>query len=473
MRHRTSPVPNGHSALRFWSISLLGVVLVSGGVSQSHRFLSRGSERTTATTASAPTEDDKFRKPATGLHYLDQTLVASQPSASAVTPGFDSERVWSGLDDWEPAIAADPNSTYVYQVTTRLNTGRATIWFRRSADSGATWEPDFRPLPDNKHQADPQIEVDGNGTVYLAFLHLNNTALMKSFDRGTTWTDAVHLPLGPVPYVDHELLAVSNDGQDVYFAFNANHSYVSASHDGGRTFALPVKINNDFRQWFHTAYAIAPTGEAYFAVQDYAQSYLKETNIKIIKSTDGGLSWQTYFVDISRQAPDCEWANGCYTGFLGPTAGLARDASGVLVMVYNAGNTPGGNNRIWLRTSLDGITWSQRQPISASNPAATNAFPLVVAGSAPGDFRVVWQGGPPNVWNTWYRRSTDGGATWGPILRLSDLGSGAPYKTPNGYFFPYGDYYEIAVDGNDVNHLIWGEGRNYIGPGGSWYTRGQ
>lgn len=473
MRPRMSPGPNGHSALRFCSSTLFGVVLVSGGVLQSHRLLSRGSEPTTA-TASGPAEDAaKVRKTFSGLNYLDQTLVEREPYPSAVTPGFDSERVWGGFDDWEPAIAADPNSTYVYQVTTRYSSGRAEVWVRRSADSGATWDPDFRILTDNVHQADPQAEVDGNGTVYVAFLHTPNTFLMKSYDHGTTWTDPVALPIPPPPYVDHELLAVSADGQDVYLAFNAGHSYVSASHDGGQTFAPPVKTNDDFRQWFHTAYAIAPTGDVYFAIQDYKQSYLDDANIKMLKSTNGGLSWQTFPVDVSTQAPDCSWAQGCYTGFLGPTAGLARDASGVLVMVYNAGNTPGGNNRIWLRTSLDGITWSQRQQISANNPAATNAFPLVVAGSASGDFRVVWQGGSPNAWNTWYRRTTDGGATWGPILRLSDLGSGAPYKRPAGYRFPYGDYFEIAIDGNDVNHLIWGEGKNYIGPGGCWYTRGQ
>jgi hypothetical protein len=451
-----------------WSVPLLGVLFVSGGVVSQRLAPGRVERR----PAEAKGEDDKYRKPITGLDFVRETRVESHPSPSLGAPGFDSERVWSGFDDWEPAIAADPNSTFVYQVTTRLSSGRATIWFRRSLDGGATWEPDYKPLPDNKHQADPQIEVDGNGTVFLMFLHLDNTALMKSFDRGATWTEPVHLSLGPVPYVDHELLAVSNDGRDVYVAFNAGHSYVSTSHDGGATFALPVKTNSDFRQWFHTAAVVAPTGEVYFAVQDYAQSYFNEVHVKILKSVDAGLSWQTYRVDVSQQAPNCQWANGCYTGFLGPTAGLARDAGGALVMVYNSNNAPGANNRIWLRTSLDGVTWSQRQQLSASNPAATNAFPLVVAGRQPGDLRVVWQGGPPNAWNTWYRRSTDGGVSWGPILRLSDLGSGAPYKRPAGYFFPYGDYYEIAVDGDDVNHLIWGEGRNYVGPGGSWYTRG-
>ena len=91
---------------------------------------------------------------------------------------------------------------------------------------------------------------------------------------------------------------------------------------------------------------------------------------------DAGLSWQTYKVDVSREAPDCGWANGCYLGFFGPTAGLARDANGVLAMVYNANSTPGANTRIWLRTSLDGVTWSQRQQISASDPRRHQRVPV-------------------------------------------------------------------------------------------------
>jgi hypothetical protein len=32
---------------------------------------------------------------------------------------------------------------------------------------------------------------------------------------------------------------------------------------------------------------------------------------------------------------------------------------------------------------------------------------------------------------------------------------------------------EIAVDGRGRNHVVWGEGISYIGPGGTWYTRGR
>jgi hypothetical protein len=41
-----------------------------------------------------------------------------------------------------------------------------------------------------------------------------------------------------------------------------------------------------------------------------------------------------------------------------------------------------------------------------------------------------------------------------------------------GYSFVYGDYYEIAIDDLGTTHIIWGEGTGYVGPGGSWYTRG-
>jgi hypothetical protein len=76
------------------------------------------------------------------------------------------------------------------------------------------------------------------------------------------------------------------------------------------------------------------------------------------------------------------------------------------------------------------------------------------------------------AWNTWMVNTLDGGATWSESELLSDLSSGAPYEGPLGYSFVYGDYFEIAVDGEDVNHIIWGEATSYTGPGGSWYTRG-
>ena len=130
---------------------------------------------------------------------------------------------------------------------------------------------------------------------------------------------------------------------------------------------------------------------------------------------------------------------------------------------------------MWVSTSDDGLNWTPRVQISQPNAAASNGFPAVAAGPGAGDFRVVWQGnsdGNPRGWNTYYRRTKDGGATWDEITQISDHTCGAPYKHPAGYTFPYGDYLSLSVDGDGANHVIWGEGASYNGPGGVWYTRG-
>jgi len=85
-----------------------------------------------------------------------------------------------------------------------------------------------------------------------------------------------------------------------------------------------------------------------------------------------------------------------------------------------------------------------------------------------------WDCGGLGSWNTWYARTTDGGGTWTASVRLSDRASGAPYKTPEGYAFPDGDYFGLAVDSAGTNHVIWGEadGSSLYCCGGAWYTRG-
>ena len=59
----------------------------------------------------------------------------------------------------------------------------------------------------------------------------------------------------------------------------------------------------------------------------------------------------------------------------------------------------------------------------------------------------------------------------GTTVRLSNLGSGAPYKTSSGFAFTYGDYFSMAVQAGK-SYVIWGEGPNYVGPGGTWSTIG-
>jgi hypothetical protein len=77
------------------------------------------------------------------------------------------------------------------------------------------------------------------------------------------------------------------------------------------------------------------------------------------------------------------------------------------------------------------------------------------------------------LWNTFSRTSTNGGATWNGETRLSSPARGYDYILSNGFRFPFGDYFGLAIDNEGATHAVWGEGRNYKSPGSIWYTRGR
>jgi hypothetical protein len=90
------------------------------------------------------------------------------------------------------------------------------------------------------------------------------------------------------------------------------------------------------------------------------------------------------------------------------------------------------------------------------------------------DARANEPGRPKRVlWNTFYRTSTNGGASWSPEAQLSTPVAGYDYILPAGYRFPFGDYFGLAIDSNGATHAVWGEGRNYNSPGSIWYARGR
>ena len=340
--------------------------------------------------ASRRTGEAGHRKTHAGISWADATLVEPRPER-AEAAGFDEERVWSGGDDWEPHVAADPVRPYVYQFTTRWIAPNYTVVARRSTDGGATWDSDTVLFPSGKPQADPYARVAEDGTVYVVWMEVWDTMLARSDDFGLTWSPPVEVAPG-LPFTDLPSLALSPSGQDVYVALNASDSWVVASHDFGRSFGPPVQTSSDNRYYFHRGGAVAPDGTVYFGATHYAQSYQGDVVVQVLRSTDGGASWDSIDVDVSKELPDCPWSPGCFFGFLGPTASVAVDASGTAMVIYNAGVEPGAPQQIWVRASSDGgVSWTPRRLVSRPNRATDNSFPAGAVGATPGGCRIVWQ----------------------------------------------------------------------------------
>jgi hypothetical protein len=406
------------------------------------------------------------------------------PIKRAPAPGWQSETLWSATNnDWEPSVAADPSSNWVYQATTRYGGTKAcsncpdpAIIVRSSSDGGATWSADryLCACSRVKAQNDPVLAVATTGVVYAVWMNDYNPGVMfaKSSDHGVTWTVPISMKgKGKgLSFTDKPWLTISPNGQDVYVAFNSSDSYVVASHDGGASFSARVKTNSDTLYWFAEGGAVAPNGTVYFAESAENQNATGPVKLAVLKSTNGGTSWTTTFVDTSQQQPPCS-VPSCGVDFFAPSASLDVDGAGTILLAYSANSVAQANKTMYVRTSTDGITWSARTDIGQNT--GDNGFPSVEAGPTAGDFRVAWQDSRnAGAWNTWYRRTTNGGSTWAAQVKLSDATSGAPYKTANGYTFPYGDYLDLAVNASGMSFVIWAEGPNYVGPGGTWFTQG-
>ena len=394
-------------------------------------------------------------------------------------------------DGWEPAIAAD-RFGHIYVLYPQYGgvPGCATCYsptmiLQTSSDHGQSWGSPaiMYPAGSTTGQWDAQIVVDpvDGKTVYASWLQngKSDIEVAKSTDFGVTWTFV--LADSTNAGTDKPILAVR--GQNVYVSFDHTQSaYVVASHDGGATFKQ-VKVNQNAKLGWSLGGGgtVTPDGSVYFSWAGYTQNGGAKgpVNLYVSRSSDGGNTWATNLVDVSQAPPDCS-SMGCGWAFLGAQMTMTSDASGNLYLLWNAGSTAGGPERIYFAKSTDGgNSWSAKADVSSAPAGTQHAFPAVTSGGT-NNIRIAWMdarnattSGGIDRWNVYYRNSIDGGATWSAESVLSNYVSGYSYIFTNGFSFPFGDYFEMDVDEQGAAHVVWGEGLNYNTPGSIWYSQGK
>src|SRR5258706_3293231 len=422
--------------------------------------------------------------------------VSVQPAGpSGFTPQVRLGFGQSPENEWEPAIAAD-RFGHVYMIYPQYGgvpgcpaCYSPTMIFQMSSNHGTNWSSAIviDPAGSNQYQVDGQVVVDpvDGKTVYVSWLQNNKSDILvgKSTDYGATWSfvTADHTNAG----TDKPILVVR--GQNVYVSYDHTQTaYVSYSHDGGATFTQ-VKINQNAKLGWSlggggtvVAPNGAPYGNVYFSWDGYEQNGGAKGNVNLYvsKSSDGGLTWTTKLLDVSKAPPDCSAFN-CGWAFLGAAMTMTSDANGNLYTLWNAGSTAGGPERVYFRKSTDGgNTWSAKVDVSTAPSGTHPAFPAIAA-TGNGDVRIAWMdaraaNGGMDKWNVYYRRSTNGGSTLSSEIYLSTYVSGDPtYIFTDGYRFPFGDYFEMDIYEQGTKHAVWGEGYSYDSPGSIWYAKGQ
>ena len=420
--------------------------------------------------------------------FLFFVLTAVQVAQAA--PGF-APQIRMGYatgDQWEPAMAADGHGhIYIlypqYGPVPGCPTCTApSMTLMVSSDNGVSWQPSRPMLPFSTGQFDAQIVVDpvDRQTVYASWLQNNkqNVIVARSLDDGRTWSFSVADQAEED--TDKPVLAVR--GADVYVGFNREQNFfVAASHDAGQTFNR-VNINPTAGPGWSLAggATVDASGNVYFGWTAYARHQLPSHPVSVFvsRSADGGHNWSTTLLDVSGSPPECE-GQACETGFLGAQIALASDAAGAVYALWNAGADNRGPERIYFSSSTTaGASWSVRADVSAARGGIEHGFPAITAGVS-GDVRIAWMDARAfdrqhrHLWNTFYRTSTNGGATWSAEAKLSGTNRFDDYVLPAGFRFPFGDYFSIAIDSDGATNAVWGAGRNFKSPGSIWYTRGR
>jgi BNR repeat-like domain len=118
---------------------------------------------------------------------------------------------------------------------------------------------------------------------------------------------------------------------------------------------------------------------------------------------------------------------------------LAIDSGNVIHLVWNE-FTSGGNDEIYYRKSTDGgATWTASKRLTWTSGASSS--PALAIDSKKG-LHVIWYDDTPGNQEIYYKRSLDGGATWDATKRLTWT-AGSSYYTA------------IATDSNDAIHISW------------------
>ena len=425
-----------------------------------------------------------------GLKFALCLLMAlgTAPAALAVANFTPQQRVgYTTGDQWEPAMATDGRGhIYIlfpqYGLVTDCPACTApTMAIVVSNDNGLSWQAPRALSTSSTGQFDAQIKVDpvDRQTLYASWLQgAHDVIVGRSQDFGRSWYFAI-AEHSPEVVIDKPVLAVR--GPNVYVSFNHDETLaVAGSHDYAQNFSSAVLNPGAGPGWSLAAGAtVDPVGNVYFSWTAYPRTNIltRPVGVFVSRSADGGRNWSTTPIDVSRAAPGCS-AEDCSAGFLASQMALASDDAGIVYAVWNSGKVTGGPQRIYFSSSTnEGENWSAKVDVSNAPFGAEHCFPAIAAGTA-GDVRIAWMDtremDPQNhpLWNTFYRASTNGGATWSPESQLSGPVRGYDYILPNGFLFPFGNLFSIGIDNLGTTHVVWGEGSNYRSPGSIWYARG-
>jgi hypothetical protein len=362
-----------------------------------------------------------------------------------------------------------------------------------SLDGGQTFT-DGGPFPAGPSGdlsfGDPSLAYSArDNAFYFASLSSAGLSLWRSSNncQSFTYMGVIHSGFGD----DKELMAVDNTPTSPFYGrlyvgwtdFGSSADINVATHsDDGLTWSEPKNFPGSGQAGQGVYPAVAPNGDVYMALVNRGFGLGDHQDQWLWRSTDGGESWQQRAnigtdqlqpedqetsIDCGRQA-----LNGDIRNLSSPQIVITPDAAAAAgyvihaVYPYDADGTGPDHSDVFYRQSTDGAaSWSNEVRLNDDSTTTDQFYPAIGVGET-GILAVSFYDrrlDPVDnlLFDRYVTVSTDGGLSWSPNERMSDVSSDVAQTNPNfdGLATCYhGDYDQVAVSGN-LAHLVWSDDR--------------
>ena len=324
-----------------------------------------------------------------------------------------------------------------------------------------------------------------DGKFYYGSLHSDGLGIWRSDDDCESFTFLAMMHSGGGD--DKELIEVDNNPASPYYGrihmawidFNASAQIYGTYSDDGVTWSTPIALSGSGVDVQGAWPAVGPNGDVYVTWIRWNPYYTGSIDVEVVRSTNGGASYSAVTNPLTGGVNPYDTAatstcgrpalnaNLRYLPSPQITVGPNGDVHVVYVRDPNS-NASGDVINVYYRRSQDnGATWDPEIQLNNDGTTTDQWFPTISVGSA-------------NILvSTWYDRrndtannrlfdyyksySYDGGSTWTPNVRITDVSSDVPTLSPN--FDPivatcyHGDYDQQVQDGPFV-YIQWSDDRN-------------
>jgi BNR repeat-like domain len=301
--------------------------------------------------------------------------------AQAAQAGWTAAKRLTWTSGWSYNPAiAIDSSNNIHIVWQDDTTYNYEIYFKKSTDGGTTWSASKRLTENSGWSSDPAIAANSGGTIHVV------------------WDDT------------------TPGNTEIFYRL---------SSDGGATWGASKRLTWNFGASLSPAIGLGANDTVHVAWIDHTAG---NPELYYRNSVDGGTTWNK----VKRLTR---------TKYGASDPVLVTDSGGAVHIVWFE-YIEGGNDEIFYVRSTDGgATWSAVKRLTWTS--GWSEYPAMALGLNK-TLHVIWEDDVSGNYELYYKKSTDGGASWSAAQRLT---------WTSGY-----SYYPVAViDSNDAIHVIWSE----------------